>query len=191
MKFFRQILNPDRPDPDETVLPPEAPNPDRPDPDEGVQYVRDPGEDVEINMIFNAWNDLLDLSDCEPAAIADLAQRAVQYMRDYLNALLDIRDGQPSDFILELWIDRQDQPYLIVQWHEMHGEIGVRQVGRCLELFGILVVTEKFNLIRVLSSTGWGNNVPFARRRDLTIFHSILKYTLDQLAEAIDEQRIV
>ncbi len=190
MNFLRQVRNP-------TVLPPEPSVP-------LVPIARDPGDtNGEYPGSLDVWSELLDLSDLEPTEIAGMAQRSVQYMRDKLNALLDIRDGQPSDFNIRQCTDRKGQPYLVVRWHELCGEIGARPLGRCLELFGILTGTETSCLVfhtdfRLRTSDKHEREkMLFAlvrritQRCDLNSFHSILKYTLDQLAEAIDEQRIV
>ena len=151
---------------------------------------REIGQGAQPDEIFEVWGDLLDLSDRQPAEIAALGRWAVQRMHEQLNALLDSADGKHFDFKFEFYSDAQDQPYLLlVKWGELRGELGARPFGRCLDLFGLLVLPQKWTadpnpMVRMAKLSA-------ARRRDVTIFQTLLKYTLDQLGEAIDEQRIV
>lgn len=143
---------------------------------------REPGHGALLDEIFEVWSDLIDMSDHQPAEIADLGKQAVQRMRDQINNL-------QSDFSVDLCSDGQDQHYLLVEWNGMRGEIGVRLFGRCLNLFGILVLPQKWGadpspLVRMAKLNA-------SQRRNVIIFQSLLKYVLDQTGEAIDEQRIV
>lgn len=152
---------------------------------------REIGQGVQPDEIFEVWSDLLDLSDRQPAEITALGRWAVQRMHEQLNALLDSADGKHSGFTFEFYNDTQDPPstYLLVKWDELRGELGVRPLGRCLNLFGLLVLPQKWTadpnpMVRMAKLSA-------AKRRDVTVFQTLLKYTLNQLGEAIDEQRIV
>ncbi len=151
---------------------------------------RDLGHGALREEVFEVWGDLLDLSDHDPAAIVALGERAVHHMHGHLKSLLPL-----DDVSMALYSDPEDHTYLLlIEWsgknlQGMRGELGARAFGRCLDLFGILVLPQKWGAdpnpaVRMAKLTA-------AQRRDVTIFQSLLKYTLDQLGEAIDEQRIV
>lgn len=148
---------------------------------------REPGHGAGADTIYEVWSDLIDLRNYNPAEIAELGRRAVQHMRDQLGLLVtDIQD-----FNIELCSDLEDQHYLLVKWgSSMSGEIGVRAFGRCLNLFGVLLVARGMLNVDPNPQVRL-SKLSATQRRDMTIFQSLLKYVLDQTGEAIDEQRVV
>ncbi|NCC30684.1 MAG: hypothetical protein EOM24_01525 [Chloroflexia bacterium] len=149
---------------------------------------REPGHGVLPEEIFEVWGDMIDLSDCDAPTRSRLAGQATTYMYTLLRTLLDEEGELYAGFKLERCSDSKEQVYLLVKGEGLQGEIGVHQLGGCLNLFGILRLPQKWGtdpnpLVRL-------SRLNAIQRRDVTIFQSLLKYVLDQTAEALDEQRI-
>lgn len=148
---------------------------------------RSPGNNATPEEIFEVWGDLLDLSDREATEIARLGQKAMLYMHTQIAMLLD--DQQKAE--VEWCSDSDDYPYLLITWKGLQGELGVRPFGRCLDLFGILIIPKGLIINSDPNPLVRLSKLDAAKRRNVTIFQSLLKYVLDQTGEALDEQRIV
>lgn len=151
---------------------------------------REPGQDSDPAEVFEVWGDILDYSTSSLSreALGVRGRLAVDYMERRLRELLGFNDKQKQSIPLIRYSDQQDDHYLCVEWADMHGEVGVRVFGHCLDLFGILVLSKKFAadpnpLVRLAK-------LKATERRDVEIFQSLLKYLLEETAEALDEQRI-
>ncbi|MEI6778655.1 MAG: hypothetical protein WCK70_17280 [Chloroflexales bacterium] len=152
---------------------------------------RTPGKGATSADIFEVWGDLIDLSDRDSAEIAYLGRQATAYMREQITRLLDLNEQQHPDFSIDWCSDSKEQPYLLVKCEDMQGEIGARPFGRCLDLFGILIMSKGLLINSDPNPLVRLSKLDASKRRDVTIFQSLLKYVLDQTGEAIDEQRIV
>lgn len=149
---------------------------------------REPGHGTEAEDVFEVWGDMLDCTAMSREEVARLGKRAVAAMRQTLLELLDMEEERHDRVSLSLCSDSQDDHYLFVEWQNMRGEIGARVFGRCLDLFGILVLPRGFAtdpnpMVRL-------GKLRADQRRDIELFQSLLKYVLEQTMEALDEQRI-
>lgn len=148
---------------------------------------RSPGNNATPEEIFEVWGDLLDLSDREATEIAQLGQQATLHMHTQIALLLD--DQQKAE--VEWCSDSEGHPYLLIKWQGLQGELGVRPFGRCLDLFGMLIIPKGLIINSDPNPLVRLSKLDASKRRNVTIFQSLLKYVLDQTGEALDEQRII
>jgi hypothetical protein len=147
---------------------------------------RVPGHAADPTAVFEVWGDMLDCTDIDQQALRALAQRSVMHMEVLIRTLLDLPDSHKA----VTWCsDPDDMPYLLIKWEGLEGEIGARPIGKCLDVFGVLIVRRGFGadpnpLVRLAK-------MPVEERRNLELFQSVLKYVLEQTLEALDEQRLI